>query len=97
MRGRGDRRNVTILAPERAANTDGIDPSNCRNVTITRCPIDVGDDNIAIKSGRKVEGREFACENITVTDCVFLHGHGMSIGSEIVGGVRNVVGEELPL
>jgi polygalacturonase len=82
---------VTILAPERAANTDGIDPSRCRNVTITRCTIDTGDDNIAVKSGRKMEGREFACENITVTDCVFLHGHGVSIGAETVGGVRNFV------
>jgi polygalacturonase len=82
---------VTILAPVGAANTDGIDPSNCRNVTITRCTIDTGDDNIAIKSGKKVAGREFGCENITVTDCVFLHGHGMSIGSETVGGVRNLV------
>ncbi|MFO1487793.1 MAG: glycoside hydrolase family 28 protein [Verrucomicrobiota bacterium] len=81
---------VTILAPERAANTDGIDPSNCRNVKITRCFIDTGDDNIAIKSGKKVEGREFGCENIEVTDCIFKHGHGMSIGSEEIGGVRNV-------
>ena len=82
--------NVTILSPPGAANTDAIDPSNCRNVLITKCHIDVGDDNVAIKSGRKVKGREFGCENITVTDCVFLHGHGMSIGSESVGGVRNV-------
>jgi polygalacturonase len=81
---------VTVLAPERAANTDGIDPSACRNVKITRCLIDVGDDNIAIKAGKKIEGREFACENIEVTDCTFRHGHGMSIGSETVGGVRNV-------
>jgi polygalacturonase len=81
---------ITILAPERAANTDGIDPSNCRNVKITRCLIDVGDDNVAIKSGKKVEGREFGCENIEVTDCTFKHGHGMSIGSEVVGGVCNV-------
>lgn len=81
---------VTVLAPERAANTDAIDPSICRNVTITRCHIDVGDDNVAIKSGKKVPGREFACENITISDCVFVHGHGVSIGSETVGGVRNV-------
>ena len=81
---------LTILAPERAANTDGIDPSNCRNVKITRCLIDCGDDNIAIKSGKKVEGREFGCENIEVSDCTFKHGHGMSIGSEVIGGVRNV-------
>jgi polygalacturonase len=83
--------NVTILAPVHAANTDAIDPSNCRNVTITRCLIDVGDDNVAIKSGKKVEGREFGCENIFVTDCVFKQGHGMSIGSESVGGVHNVI------
>ena len=82
--------NVTITAPEHAANTDAIDPSISRNVLITKCRIDVGDDNVAIKSGRKVDGREFACENITVSDCTFQHGHGMSIGSETSGGVRNV-------
>lgn len=82
--------NVTVLAPERSPNTDAIDPSACKNVLITKCRIDVGDDNVAIKSGHKVEGREFACEDITVTDCVFLHGHGMSIGSETTGGVHNV-------
>jgi polygalacturonase len=81
---------VTVLAPEHAANTDGIDPSNCRNVTFTKCTFDTGDDDIAIKSGKKVEGREFGVENITVTDCIFKHGHGMSIGSETVGGVHNV-------
>ena len=81
---------VTILAPEGAANTDAIDPSVCRRVKITKCLIDVGDDNVAIKSGKKVPGREYACEDITITDCVFKHGHGMSIGSETRGGVRNV-------
>jgi polygalacturonase len=82
--------NVTILAPEGAANTDAIDPSACKKVLITKCRIDVGDDNVAIKSGKKVAGREFACEDITVSDCTFLHGHGMSIGSETAGGVHNV-------
>jgi polygalacturonase len=81
--------NVTILAPERAANTDAIDPSG-RRMLITRCHIDVGDDNVAIKAGRTIPGREFQSEDITVSDCVFLHGHGMSIGSETAGGVRNV-------
>jgi len=83
--------NTTILAPEHAANTDAIDPSDCENVLITHCTIDVGDDNVAIKAGRRVPGREFASENILVSDCTFLHGHGMSIGSETGGGVRNVV------
>ena len=82
---------VTILAPEHAANTDAIDPSSCKDVLITNCTIDVGDDNVAIKSGKKIAGRGFASEDITVADCTFLHGHGMSIGSETDGGVRNVV------
>jgi polygalacturonase len=82
--------NVTILNPEHAANTDGIDPSDCKNVLITHCHIDTGDDDVAIKAGHKIAGRDFASEDITVTDCTFLHGHGMSIGSETLGGVRNV-------
>ena len=83
--------NVTILAPPRSPNTDAIDPSSCKNVLITRCHIDVGDDNVAIKSSHKVVGREFASEDITVTGCTFLHGHGMSIGSETCGGVKNLL------
>ncbi len=81
---------VTILAPEGAANTDAIDPSASRRVTITKCVIDVGDDNVAIKAGKRIPGRDFACEDITITDCTFKHGHGLSIGSETAGGVRNV-------
>jgi polygalacturonase len=83
--------NVTFRAPDEAPNTDAIDPSACKNVRIVGCTIDVGDDNIAIKSGRKVAGREFAVENVWVERCTFLHGHGMSIGSETAGGVKNLV------
>jgi len=81
--------NVTVKAPSGAANTDAIDPIGCKNVLITRCRMDVGDDNISIKSNGAIPGRAFASEDITVTDCVFLHGHGMSIGAATVGGVRN--------
>ncbi len=83
--------NVTFRAPDAAPNTDAIDPSACKNVRIIGCTIDVGDDNIAIKSGRKVAGREFAVENVWVERCTFLHGHGMSIGSETAGGVWNLI------
>jgi len=85
---------VTIRSPSIAPNTDAIDPSECRNVRISKCLIDVGDDDIAIKSGRQnPEHPDAACENITVSDCTFIHGHGMSIGSETVGGVRNLLVE----
>jgi polygalacturonase len=82
--------NVTFRAPHDAPNTDAMDPSACKNVRIIGCTIDVGDDNIAIKSGRKVAGREAAVENIWVERCTFLAGHGMSIGSETLGGVKNL-------
>jgi polygalacturonase len=82
---------VTIQAPSDSPNTDGIDPGASRNVRISNCLIDNGDDNIAIKSGTLDPNHPGAgSENITVTDCTFLHGHGMSIGSETNGGVRNV-------
>ena len=82
--------NVTIRAPHNAPNTDAMDPSACKNIRIIGCTIDVGDDNIAIKSGRKVAGREAAVENVWVERCAFLAGHGMSIGSETLGGVKNL-------
>jgi len=82
--------NVKVLAPDHAANTDGIDPSRSRRVVITNCVFDVGDDNIAIKSGSLVPDHPFACEDLTVVHCRFFHGHGLSIGSETVGGVRSL-------
>ena len=81
--------NVTFLAPERAANTDAMDPSGHRYL-ITHCKVDVGDDNIAIKAGKRGAAGTFQSEDFNITDCTFLHGHGMSIGSETAGGVRNV-------
>ena len=81
--------NVNILAPEHAANTDAIDPSG-RRILITRCKIDVGDDDVAIKAGKSTAPGQFESEDITVADCTILHGHGISIGSETLGGVRNV-------
>lgn len=42
---------VKIFSPKTARNTDGIDPGNAQNVTITRCFIRTGDDNVAIKAG----------------------------------------------
>lgn len=84
-------RNLYIVAPADSPNTDGIDPSDSRNVAISNCTIDVGDDNVAIKAGHvDPDHPGESSADITVTDCVFLHGHGMSIGSETLGGVRRV-------
>lgn len=75
-------------------NTDGINPESCRNVHISDCHISVGDDCITIKSGRDAQARRLGvpCENVTITNCTMLSGHGgVVIGSEMSGGVRKVV------
>ncbi|NML67829.1 glycoside hydrolase family 28 protein [Hymenobacter sp. RP-2-7] len=82
--------NVKIKAPATSPNTDGIDPANCDGVTITGCRIDTGDDNIALKGGRVSGALATPCQNVVITNCLFLNGHGLSIGSETSSGVRNV-------
>lgn len=82
--------NLTITAPTDSPNTDGIDPSNCTHVVIQNCTIDNGDDNIAIKGGRSNGQLVQPCQDIQISNCRFLHGHGLSIGSETSSGVSSV-------
>jgi polygalacturonase len=80
---------VTIRAPADSPNTDATDPSGCRHVVYSQCTFDVGDDNIAIKSGQVDPAHpDAAVEDMLVENCTFLAGHGMSIGSETTGGVK---------
>src|SRR5688572_24336849 len=84
---------VTINNPP-SPNTDGINPESCKYVHISNCHISVGDDCITIKSGKDVPGRTKAApaQNYTITNCTMLSGHGgVVIGSEMSGGVRNIV------
>ncbi|HEX3742486.1 MAG TPA: glycosyl hydrolase family 28 protein [Bryobacteraceae bacterium] len=76
---------VTIDTPKAGRNTDGIDPGNCTNVTITHCYIRAGDDNVAIKAGEPGP-----TTHITVAHNHFYYGHGMSIGSETDGGASAI-------
>lgn len=85
---------VTVLYPYSSPNTDGINPESCKNVMISNCHIAVGDDCVTIKSGTEDDTlqKQRPCENITVTNCTMSHGHGgVVIGSEMSGGVKNVV------
>ncbi len=78
-----------VYAPDphhSAVNTDGIDPISSSGITIRDTTIDTGDDQIAIKSSD--DGHPSA--DITVENCRFLQGHGLSIGSETNGGVHGV-------
>ena len=82
---------VTINTDKNSPNTDGIDPSQCYNVLITNCSISDGDDNIAIKAGGNPgPGGMSGCQDITVANCTFGYGHGLSIGSETNGGYNNL-------
>ena len=85
---------ITIKNPYDSPNTDGSNPESSRNVRISNCCVDVGDDCITIKSGTEDDDlqKKFPCENITVTNCTMIHGHGgVVIGSEMSGGIKNVV------
>lgn len=84
-------RNIRVLAPEKSPNTDAVNPFSSSNVVIDHVFADVGDDNIAIKSGAiNSPGGDLPSKNIRITNVDFRHGHGLSIGSEIAGGVQNV-------
>jgi len=85
--------NLTVIAPTNSPNTDAVDPDSCRNVRISNCYFDVGDDCVVIKSGYNEDGRRVGipCEDVLVSNCTFGHGHGgVVIGSEMSGSVRNV-------
>jgi len=89
-------RNVKVLAPAHSPNTDAIDPFSSSHVVIDHVFADVGDDDIAIKSGAiGSPGPDEPSRDITITDCTFLHGHGLSIGSEIAGGAGNIRAERI--
>jgi polygalacturonase len=93
-------RGMTILGAstnrESAPNTDGCDPESCTDVLIKDCTFNTGDDCIAIKSGRNADGRRtnVPSQNIVIQGCHMRDGHGgVTVGSEISGGVRNVFAE----
>ena len=89
-------RNIKVLAPQHSPNTDAIDPFSSSNVRIDHVFADVGDDDVAIKSGAaNSPGPDDPSRDITITDCTFLHGHGLSVGSEIAGGAQNIRAERI--
>jgi polygalacturonase len=80
---------IKIDTPSTARNTDGIDPSSAKDITIAESYIRAGSDNIAIKAGHG------ASRNISVLRDHFYWGHGMSIGSETNSGVSDVLVQDL--
>jgi polygalacturonase len=86
-------RNTTVKNPWYSQNGDGIDIESCKNSILYDSNFDCGDDAICIKSGKDKEGRDrgVPTENLIVKNCIVYHGHGgVTIGSEMSGGVRNM-------
>ncbi len=73
-------------------NGDGWDPDSSEDCTCFGCLFDTGDDAIAIKSGKNPEGNIIGrpTRNVRIFDCRCLGGHGITIGSEMSGGVEHV-------
>jgi polygalacturonase len=92
--------NVTVRGvsiSSHGPNNDGCDPESCKDVLIEGCTFDVGDDCIAIKSGKNEDGRrvDVPSENIIVRACTMKDGHGgVVLGSECSGHIRNVFVED---
>lgn len=85
--------NVTIRCPWNAQNGDALDISSCRNVLIVNNTIDAGDDGICMKGGDSKGGLTAGpCENLLIENNTVYHAHGgFVIGSEFVGGMKNIV------
>jgi len=87
-------RNIQVFA--HGHNNDGVDPEMSQNVLIENCVFDQGDDAIAIKSGRNPEGWRLKTpsKNIIIRNCLVKNGHQLvAIGSELSGGIENVLAE----
>lgn len=76
-----------------AINGDGIDPDSSTDSYIFNSTFSTADDCIAIKSGKNPEGNVVARPtiNVSISDCKFIRGFGLAIGSEMSGGVKNVL------
>lgn len=84
---------IQVLAPKDSPNTDALDPEACDRVEIIGCKFSVGDDCIAIKSGKIEMGIKYRqpASNHTVRNCLMEFGHGaVTLGSEIAAGVQNL-------
>ncbi|MDF2803572.1 MAG: glycoside hydrolase family 28 [Anaerocolumna sp.] len=89
--------NIRVISPEDSCNTDGLNPESCEDVEIAGCFFSVGDDCIAVKSGKIYMGKKYKVpsNNIVIRQCYMRDGHGaVTLGSEIGAGVKNIIVRE---
>lgn len=84
---------ITVAAPVTGPNTDAIDPESCNGVQIVGCRFSVGDDCVAIKSGKIDMGRKYGrcADRHEIRNCLMHFGHGaVTLGSELAAGIRRL-------
>ncbi|WP_159882138.1 glycoside hydrolase family 28 protein [Paenibacillus puerhi] len=83
---------IKIIGQLRGPNNDGIDPDSCKDVHISDCHIEAGDDCIVLKTTEHGARHYGTCENITVTNCTLIsRSTALKIGTETHADIRNVV------
>ena len=88
---------LAIENPAQSPNTDGLDPESCSDVRVMGVRFTLGDDCIAIKSGKiyMAKNHKKPSENIHIRKCLMENGHGaVTVGSEMAGGIKNIVVED---
>ena len=76
-------RGVTVQGEKKQWVNDGIDIDCCRNVTISDCIIETGDDGITLRAvTQPLRDQTRACENVVITNCVLTSylDYGIRIG-----------------
>ncbi|XP_019194777.1 PREDICTED: probable polygalacturonase [Ipomoea nil] len=85
---------LTILAPIKSANTDGINPDSCTNVRLEDNYIVAGDDCVAVKSGWDQYGIKYGKPTkqliIKRLTCISPYSAAIALGSEMSGGIEDV-------
>ena len=84
---------ISVTAPANSPNTDGFDPESCERILLAGAHFSLGDDCIAIKSGKLYMGQRYRkpCSDLEISHCLMENGHGgMTCGSEMAGGVNKV-------
>lgn len=84
---------ISIHNIRESANTDGVGICCCREVTVSDCFIDAGDDCITLYGSNLVNpARKSVCENIAVTNCTMAtRCCGVRIGYASDSIIRNAV------
>jgi polygalacturonase len=84
---------MKLISPKDSPNTDGCDPESCDHVNVIGVDFSVGDDCIAIKSGKYEMGMKYKrpTSDMVVRNCIMAYGHGaVVLGSEMSGGIKNL-------